>query len=82
MIHAPAFTASIVIRGPKPPPGMVLGILPQPSPQRGIGIFWGLRQRFVALGGAVLPGDAAGEPFANPQYPLEMKNCRPPALRA
>ena len=27
VIHLPAFTAGIVIRGPEPPPGMILGVL-------------------------------------------------------
>jgi hypothetical protein len=36
----------------------------------------------VALSGAVLPGDAAGEPFADPQHPLEVTNGCPPAFRA
>jgi hypothetical protein len=36
----------------------------------------------VALGGAVLPGDAAGEPFADPQHALEVMNGCPPAFRA
>jgi hypothetical protein len=34
------------------------------------------------LSAAVLPGDAAGEPFANPQRVLELTNGCPPALRA
>ena len=32
VIRVPAFTTGIVIRGPKPPPGMVLGVLAQPRP--------------------------------------------------
>ena len=36
----------------------------------------------MALGGTVLPGDAAGEPFADPQHTLKMMNGRPPAFRA
>jgi hypothetical protein len=36
----------------------------------------------VALGGSVLPRHAAGEPFADPQHPLEMTNGCPPAFRA
>jgi hypothetical protein len=82
VIHLPAFATGIVIRGPKPPPRMVLGVLAQPRPQRGIGILWGRRRRFVALGGAVLPGHAAGEPFTDPQHPLEVTNGCPPAFRA
>ena len=33
----------------------------------------------MPFGGSVLPGDAAGEPFADPQHPLEMTNGCPPA---
>ena len=40
------------------------------------------RGGFVALGGAVLPGHAAGEPFADPQHALEVTNGCPPAFRA
>jgi hypothetical protein len=36
----------------------------------------------MALGGAVLPGDAAGEPFTDPQHALEVTNGRPSAFRA
>jgi hypothetical protein len=36
----------------------------------------------VTLSRAVLPGDAAGEPFTNPQHPLEVTNGRPPTFRA
>lgn len=36
----------------------------------------------MALGGSVLPGDAAGEPLADPQHALEVTNGCPPALRA
>ena len=82
VIHLPAFTTGIVIRGPKPPPGMVLGVLAQPHPQSGVGILWGRRRRFVALGGAMLPGHAAGEPFADPQHPLEVANGCPSTFRA
>ena len=38
--------------------------------------------RLVSLGGAVLPGHAAGEPFADPQHALEVTNGCPPAFRA
>jgi hypothetical protein len=61
---------------------MVAGVLTQPIPQRGMRIFRSGRDGFVALGGAVLPGHAAGEPLANPQHPLEVTNGRSPAFRA
>jgi hypothetical protein len=40
------------------------------------------RGTFVALGSAVLPGHPAGEPFADPQHPLDVTNSCPPAFRA
>jgi len=36
----------------------------------------------MSLGGSVLPGHAAGEPFTDTQHPLEVSNGRPPAFRA
>jgi hypothetical protein len=36
----------------------------------------------VSLGCSVLPGHPAGEPFTDPQDPLEVTNGRPPAFRA
>jgi hypothetical protein len=59
VIDDPTFTAGIVIRGPKPTTGMILGVLAQPGPQRGIRIFRSGRNGLVALGGAVLPGRSA-----------------------
>lgn len=82
VIDDPAFTAGIVVGRPETTARMVLGVLAQPVPQGGVRILRSARDRFVALGGAVLPGDAAGEPFADPQYPLEVVNSRPPATRA
>ena len=34
----------------------------------------------VSLGGAVLPGHPASEPFADPQHPLQVTNGRPPGV--
>jgi hypothetical protein len=36
----------------------------------------------VSLGGAVLPGNPAGEPFTDPQRSLELVHGSPPAFRA
>ena len=82
VIDLPALTAGVVIGGPEPTAGMILGVVAQPVPQRGIRVLRCRRGGFVALGGAVLPGHAAGEPFADPQHPLEVTNGRPPAFRA
>lgn len=82
VIHMPALTAGIVISGPKPAPRMVFGVTTQPGSQGGVGVLIGRAGGFVALGGAMLPGDAAGEPFADPQHPLQVTNGCPPALRA
>lgn len=82
VIGYPAVGAGVVVGGPESTAGMVLGVLAQPRPQRGVGIPWGRRRRFVALSGAMLPGHAAGEPFTDPQHPLEMTNGSSPVFRA
>jgi hypothetical protein len=40
------------------------------------------RRGLVSLTGTVLPRHPAGEPFTDPQHPLEMPNGRAPAFRA
>ena len=60
VIDGPAFSPAVVIGGTKPAAGMLLGVGAQPVTQGGVRIVRGGRVRFVALGGAVLPGDAAG----------------------
>ena len=82
VIDCPAFRAGVVIRGSEPTPWVVLGVLAKPVTQRRIRIVRGGRDWLVALGGAVLPGDAAGEPFADPQHALKVTYGRPPAFRA
>ena len=81
VIDLPAVTTGIVICGPKPPPGMLLRVLAQPRPKRSIGIIRRGRDGLVALSGAVLPGHPAGEPFADPQHPLEVTNGCPSTFR-
>lgn len=71
-----------MVSRPKTPAGMLLGVGPQPVPQGGLRIGGSRRDRFMALGGAVLRGDAAGEPLADPQHALEVTNGCPPAFRA
>ena len=82
VVNDPALTAGVVVGRPEPAAGMTLGVGTQPVPQRGIRVIGCGRDGFVALGGAVLPGHAAGEPFADPQHTLEVTNGCPPAFRA
>jgi hypothetical protein len=82
VIHVPAVSAGVMIGRPETTTGMVLGVLAQPRPQRRIRVLLSGRDGFVSLSGAVLPGHPAGEPFADPQHPLEVTNGRPPAFRA
>ncbi|OBI78024.1 hypothetical protein A9X01_27700 [Mycobacterium asiaticum] len=82
VIDCPAFSAGVVIRGPKPTSWAVLGVLAKPGSQGGVGILGGRRDGCVPLGCAVLPGHAAGKPFADPQHALEVTNGRPPTFRA
>ena len=77
LIDCPAFGAGVVIGGSKPPPRMILGTGAKPGPQRCIRILGRGRGWFVSLGGALLPGHAAAEPFADPQHALEVADgCR------
>jgi hypothetical protein len=82
VIDGPALTTDIVVGGPEPTARMILGVLTQPGSQRGIGILGCRRAGLVALSSAVLPGYPAGEPFADPQHPLQVTNGRPPVFRA
>jgi len=82
VIDDPAFAAGVMVGRPETSAGMLLSVGTQPLPQGGVRIGGSRRDRFVALGGAVLPGDAAGEPLADPQRPLEVTNGCPPAFRA
>jgi hypothetical protein len=82
VIDDPSLTTGVMVGGPEAATRMILGVGAKPGPQRGVRIFWGRRVGFVALSGAVLPGDAASEPFADPQHPLKVTNGRPPAFRA
>jgi hypothetical protein len=82
VIHCPAFGTGIVVGRPEPATGLVFGVLAQPLPQRGIRILRRRRGRLMTLGGTVLPGNAAGEPLADPQHTLEVTNGCPPAFRA
>ena len=82
VIDDPALSPGVMVSGPKPTPRVILGVVAKPGPQRRIRIIDGGPHRLVSLGRAVLPGHAAGEPFANPQYTLEVTNGGPPAFRA
>jgi hypothetical protein len=82
VIDDPSLTAGIVIGRSEPTTGMVLSVGAQPLPSRGIRILGGIGGGLVALSSAVLPGNAAGEPFTDPQHPLEMTNGCPTTFRA
>ena len=82
VIDDPTLAAGIVIGRPKSTSRMIPGVLAQPDPQRLIRVFGCYRDGLMALGGTVLPGDAAGEPLTDPQHPLKVTNGRPPTLRA
>jgi hypothetical protein len=82
MIDRPALSTSIVVGRSKPAARMILRVSAQPRSQLRIGIRLSGRERFVALGGAVLPGHAASEPLADRQHPLEVTNSHPLAFRA
>ena len=74
VVHCPAFGAGVVISGPEPAPRMILRVLAKPGPQRRIRVLRRGRDRLVSLSGAVLPGNAAGEPLADPQHALQVTN--------
>ena len=82
VIDLPALTAGVMIGGTEPTARMRLGVGTQPLPQRRIRISRCRRGCLVSLGCSVLPGHPAGEPFTDPQDPLEVTNGRPPAFRA
>jgi hypothetical protein len=82
VIGLPALATGIVIRRSEAAARVVLRVGAKPGPQRGVGILGGRRDGLVALGGAVLPGHAAGEPLTDPQHPLQVTNGGPPAFRA
>jgi hypothetical protein len=82
VIDCPAIRPGVVICRSETTSWVVLGVGAKPVPQRRIGIVRGHRDWFVALGGTVLPGHAAGEPFADPQHALKMTNGCPPVFRA
>jgi hypothetical protein len=51
VIDCPALRVWVVLRGPQPASGMVLGVV-APRPHRGVQIVWGGPDRRVALGGS------------------------------
>jgi hypothetical protein len=74
VVDGPALGAGIVVGGAESAAAMFFGVLAQPSPQGGVWIIWCPRDGLMTLGGAVLPGNAADEPFADPQHPLQVTN--------
>ena len=63
---APGFRVDVVVTGVPRPTQLALDA----------------RGGLVALSSAVLPGHAVGEPFTDPQHPVEVTNGCPPAFRA
>ena len=82
VIDDPPLTAGVMVGGPESAPRMILGVGAKPGPQGRVRILRRSRVGLVALSAAVLPGHPAGEPFTDPQHPLEVTNGRPPAFRA
>jgi hypothetical protein len=82
VVDIPAVGAGGMVGPAKPPAGMLFGPQAQPRPQSGVRVTQRLAGPAVTLGGAVLPGGPAGEPFTDPQDPLEVVYGRPPAFRA
>jgi hypothetical protein len=67
---------------PEPPARVLLRVVTEPSPQPGVRIGQGLAGGLMALGGPVLPGHPAGEPFTHTHHRDEVVDGRPPACRA
>jgi hypothetical protein len=82
VVDGPALRAGIVVGGAESAAGMIFGVLAQPSPQGGVRIIRCPRDGLMTLGGAVLPGNAAGEPFADLQHSLQVTNGCAPTFRA
>ena len=82
MVHDPALTAGVVIRTAEPPPRMGFRISAQPGPHRRVGVSRCRRCRLASLGGAVLPGHRAREPFTDPHHRDEVVNGCAPGGRA
>jgi hypothetical protein len=82
VVHGPAFAAGVVIRRAEPASWMVFRVLAQPLPQPCIGVGHSRARRLSSLRCSVLPGDPAGEPFADLHRGDEVRNGRPPAFRA
>ncbi len=82
VVDIPAVGAGAVIGAAKPPAGMLFGPQAQPRPQSSIRVARRLAGRAVTLGGAVLPGDPAGEPLTDLHHPHQVVHSGAPALRA
>ena len=64
------------------PSGMGFGVVPQPLPQRRVRISRRAVGWLVSLGGSVLPGHPAGEPFTDSHHIDEVVDGCSPACRA
>ena len=79
VVDIPALATGIVIRGSKPTPWMVFGVLAQPRPQLRVRIGHGGAYRFSSLRCSVLLGHPAGGPLTHTHARHEVVHGRPPA---
>ena len=82
MVDIPAVGAGGMVGAPKPPAGMLFGPQAQPRPQSGVRVTRRMAGPAVTLGGAVLPGDPAGEPLTDLHHPHQVVHGGSPAVRA
>ena len=80
LVHRQAFSARDRVGFAPPPPGVLLGDRPQPCPQLLLAI--GANRGLEALGGAVLPHEAAGTALGDPEHGDEQIDCAPTAFGA
>ena len=82
MVDIPALRAGGVLGAAETPARMVVSPLPQPFPQRRVGVGRRLAAWPVTLGAAVLSDDPTGEPLADIHHRDEVMHGCPPVLRA
>jgi hypothetical protein len=70
-------SSGVVVGVAEPAPRMILGPRWSPVPQRGVRIGWCRRRGRPWLGGSVLPGHAAGEPFTHAHHADGVRDTPP-----